>query len=171
VPVLARHLEIRHVILSEAKDLVSLPRRSFASLRMTCLTPLKPAHGKPSLQMSTFWRERKALRDMKQDREFFKDEVPLACTLIGSEQVTRREEVGELFKDVLKVNELADGYALCFPGSDGWANKLVQFITFERGCCPFFTFELAFEPEQGPIWLHLRGPEGVKAMIENMMYS
>jgi len=114
-------------------------------------------------------RERKALRDMKQEREFFKDEVPLACTLIGSEQVTRREEVGDLFKDVLQVNELADGYALCFPGSDGWANKLVQFITFERGCCPFFTFELAFEPKQGPIWLHLRGPEGVKAMIENMM--
>jgi hypothetical protein len=114
-------------------------------------------------------RERKALRDMKQDREFFSDEVPLACTLTGSEQVTRNEEVGELFKDVLQVNELADGYALRFPGSDGWANKLVQFITFERGCCPFFTFELAFEPEQGPIWLHLRGPEGVKAMIENML--
>ena len=108
---------------------------------------------------------------MKQDREFFKDEVPLACTLTGSEQVTRGEEVGDLFKDVLEVNELADGYALRFPGSDGWANKLVQFITFERGCCPFFTFELAFEPKQGPIWLHVRGPEGVKAIIENMIYS
>ena len=108
---------------------------------------------------------------MKQEREFFKDEVPLACTLIGSEQVTRREEVGDLFKDVLQVNELADGYALCFPGSDCWANKLVQFITFERGCCPFFTFELAFEAKQGSIWLRLCGPEGAKAIIEDMVYN
>ena len=107
---------------------------------------------------------------MEQDTEFFTDEVPLACTLTGSEQVTRSEEVNELFKDVQQVKELADGYAFRLPGSDVWANRLVQFITFERGCCPFFTFALVFEPEQGPIWLHLRGPEGVKAIIENMMH-
>ena len=107
---------------------------------------------------------------MKQDGELFPDEVPLACTLTGSEQVTRAEEVNEIFKHVLQINELADGYALRFPGSDTWANTLVQFITYERGCCPFFTFALVFEPEQGPLWLHLRGPEGVKAIVENMIY-
>lgn len=107
---------------------------------------------------------------MKQDTEFFADEeAPLACTLSEAEKVMREEEVVDLFKHVLQVNELADGYALRFPGSDSWANKLVQFITFERGCCPFFTFALLFEPKQGPIWLHLRGPEGVKAIIEDMM--
>ena len=58
-----RHLEIIHVILSAAKDLASLPKRSKAraqddrqaALRacpersegMTGLTPLKPAPGKP----------------------------------------------------------------------------------------------------------------------------
>ena len=108
---------------------------------------------------------------MKQDGELFTDEVPLACTLAGSEQVTRNAEVVELFKDVQQVNELADGYALRFPGSDIWANKLIQFITVERGCCPFFTFALVFEPKQGPLWLHLRGPEGVKALIEDMMHA
>ena len=105
---------------------------------------------------------------MKQDGELFTDEVPLACTLSGSEQVTRKEEVNDLFKHVQQVNELADGYAFRFPGSDTRANALMQFITFERGCCPFFTFALVFEPEQGPIWLHLRGPEGVKAIIEGI---
>ena len=114
--------------------------------------------------------KRKTLRNMKQDVELFTDEVPLACTLSGSEQVTRAEEVNELFKGVQQVNELADGYALRFPGNDTWANTLVQFITFERGCCPFFRFALVFEPKQGPIWLHLRGPEGVKAIIEGMMH-
>jgi len=40
------------VILSAAKDLGGSLARSFAALRMTGWTPLKPAHGKPSLQMS-----------------------------------------------------------------------------------------------------------------------
>jgi hypothetical protein len=32
-------------------------------------------------------------------------------------------------------------------------------------CCPFFTFELTFEPDSGPIWLRVRGQEGVKEFI------
>ena len=113
--------------------------------------------------------KKKDVKDMKQNVEIFTDEMPLACTLSESELVTRAEEVGELFKGVQQVNELIDGYALRFPGSDTWANRLLQFITFERGCCPFFTFALVFEPQQGPIWLHLRGSEGVKAIIEEMI--
>jgi hypothetical protein len=46
-------LEILPVILSAAKDLASLPQRSFGALRMTGRTPLKSAHGKPYLQMSS----------------------------------------------------------------------------------------------------------------------
>jgi len=106
---------------------------------------------------------------MNQDVELFTDEVPLACSLTASELVTRGEEVSDLFKHVEQVNELADGYALRFPGSDTWANTLVQFINFERECCPFFGFGLVFEQKQGPIWLHIRGPEGVKAMVEQMI--
>src|SRR5713226_1127091 len=106
---------------------------------------------------------------MQQNVEVFTDEVPLACTLTESERVTRKEEVNSLFKHVQQVNELADGYALRFPGGDTWANELVQFINFERACCPFFTFALVFEPEQGSIWLHLRGREGVKGIIEPMI--
>jgi hypothetical protein len=129
---------------------------------------------------------------MQQDVEMFTDEVPLACTLTRSELVTRKQEVNGLFKYVQQVNELADGYALRFPGSDTWANDLMQFITFERACCPFFTFALVFEQKlgtnpshqrrcastaaqsggtsgEGSIWLHLRGPEGVKAIVEGMI--
>jgi len=106
---------------------------------------------------------------MKQIEELITDEVPLACTLTETEQVTRKLEVKDLFKHVQQVNELADGYALRFPGDDTWANDLLQFITFERACCQFFTFALFFEPKQGPIWLHIRGPEGVKTIIEGMM--
>jgi hypothetical protein len=108
-------------------------------------------------------------RFMQQNSEPFPAEVQLVCTLTQSERVTRGEELDDIFKHVQQVNELADGYALCFPGSDDWANRLMQFITFERRCCPFFTFALVFELKQGPIWLHLRGPAGVKPIIENMI--
>src|SRR5260370_36246066 len=47
-----RHLERMPVTLSAAKGLARRTQRSFAALRMTARTPLKPAHGKPYLQMS-----------------------------------------------------------------------------------------------------------------------
>ncbi|MBI4409686.1 MAG: hypothetical protein HY561_08265 [Gemmatimonadetes bacterium] len=40
----------------------------------------------------------------------------------------------------------------------------MEFILFERGCCPFLRFELEFEPG-GPLWLRIRGPEGAKEFI------
>ncbi len=57
----ARYLESMPVTLSpfaslrvnSAKGLARRTQRSFAALRMTARTPLKPAHGKPSLQMSS----------------------------------------------------------------------------------------------------------------------
>src|SRR2546429_9159479 len=51
--VTSRHLAIRPVILSAAKDLCGRLARSFAALRMTARVPLEAAHGKSSLQMST----------------------------------------------------------------------------------------------------------------------
>jgi hypothetical protein len=96
-------------------------------------------------------------------------DIPLACTLSESEQKARSTELNDLFKHVQHINELADGYALRFPGSDTCADTLVQYITYERACCPFFTFALVFEPKLGSIWLHLRGPEGVKAIVEDML--
>ena len=55
-------------------------------------------------------------------------------------------------------------------GEKDWATKLLDFIVFERACCPFFTFELTFEPDSGPIWLRLRGQEGVKEFIKQDLH-
>ncbi len=93
--------------------------------------------------------------------------VPIACNLSEAEQAAREEELArELFSSCLEVTELPDGYSFRFPGDQEWAAKLLEFIGFERKCCPFFTFELAFEPQEGPVWLRVKGPEGVKAFIE-----
>ena len=111
----------------------------------------------------------KASTNMQQEQEVFTNDIPLACTLSATQLATRKFEVDDLFTHAQQVKELADGYALRFAGEETWANQLTQFITFERECCPFFTFALHFEPQQGPIWLHLRGPDGVKAIIEGML--
>src|SRR5258708_17644732 len=61
----SRHVERMPVILSpfaslrgnSAKGLARQAQRSFAALRMTARTPLKSAHGKPSLQISADSRD------------------------------------------------------------------------------------------------------------------
>jgi hypothetical protein len=96
--------------------------------------------------------------------------LPMVCTLGAREQLQRREELlSGLFTGIQRVEELADGFAICFPGDRQWAERLLEFVAFERECCPFMTFELAFEPEQGPIWLRLRGPDGVKKFIQDWL--
>ncbi len=92
---------------------------------------------------------------------------PVACSLSQKERVERGDEVGDLFNSVQQVRELADGYAYRFPGNEEWASRVLGFIMGERSCCPFFTFELGFEPDEGPIWLHIRGPEGVKEFMKD----
>lgn len=102
---------------------------------------------------------------MTNDVELIAQDVPIACSLTANELVTRGEEIKELFAGVQQARELADGYALRFPGTSTWPQRVLDFIQGERSCCPFFTFELVFIPNQGPIWLHIRGPEGVKEMV------
>ena len=94
---------------------------------------------------------------MKQDVALTAEDLPLACTLTAPELVTRGAEIDDLFTGVQQTEELTDGYALRFPGSPTWAERLLSFIQGERSCCLFFTFELVFQPNQGPIWLHIRG--------------
>ena len=94
------------------------------------------------------------------------NELPIACNLPEQEQQRRREELAsDIYKNFQQADELADGYAFRYPGGEAWAAKLLEFITFERRCCPFITFELLFEPAQGPVWLRLRGAAGVKEFI------
>ena len=94
--------------------------------------------------------------------------LPLACSLSGQEEAERRDEVEKILEACLRVDELEDGYEFRFPGSAEWAAKLTEFIVFERDCCPFFAFELVFEPEGGPIRLRMRGPEGAGDIAAEM---
>jgi hypothetical protein len=93
--------------------------------------------------------------------------LPVACSLAEPVLARRRQELAEdILAGALGADELDDGYAFAFPGSAEWANRLVGMINAERACCPFFAFELAFEPGGGQIVLRVRGPEGAKEFFE-----
>ncbi len=93
--------------------------------------------------------------------------IPIACNLSQPDQAARGQEIEDnLFSGCTSVQELDNGYAFIFPGEDTWATRLLTFIQEERKCCPFFTFEIVFEPESGPLHLHLRGGEGVKPFVK-----
>jgi hypothetical protein len=97
-------------------------------------------------------------------------DIPIACTLSEAERTQRGDEIAQtLFSGCLETHELPDGYALRFPGDDPWPARLYDFVVRERACCAFFSFALIFEQQQGPIWLHLRGPTGTKEFVWQLL--
>ncbi len=95
------------------------------------------------------------------------DSIPLVCLLPDDALTARKNEIRtNIFKHIQQSRDLPDGVAYRFPGDEGWGTRLVTFINTERQCCSFIHFELSFEPEQGPIWLAMRGGNGVKAFIQ-----
>ena len=101
-----------------------------------------------------------------------RDGEVIACLLSEREAAIRGEELaGGLFAAVEEVTELPDGYRYRFSGDGSQLEPLLEFIAFERRCCPFLTFELAFEPHGGPHWLRLRGSPQVKAFIAEAFNS
>jgi hypothetical protein len=107
-----------------------------------------------------------------EDVKFYDDPIEIACTLSEQELEQRREgTLAQVLAGVEETIELDDGYELRFPGTAEWVRQLSEFVAFERECCSFFTFEMRFEPKQGPISLRLRGPEGVKEFVREVMGS
>jgi hypothetical protein len=98
--------------------------------------------------------------------------LPLACKLTDAAFQRRRHEVLNTIQSaVLETRELADGYAYRFPAEAAWIDDLSKFITFERACCPFLRFALRLEPENGPLWLEMTGPEGTKDFLRSVLDS
>jgi hypothetical protein len=93
-------------------------------------------------------------------------EEVIACLLSEREQAERGDRVArDLFPGALATEELPDGYAFRFPADDEWTAKVLDFVAAERRCCPFFTFELVFEPHARGLWLRLRGSEPIRTFV------
>lgn len=97
------------------------------------------------------------------------EETPFACNMkaLSGEQRKRYATLLKHFEEAREeVKELPDGYAFRFPADPQMIQETAEFIGYEHACCPFFDIELAVEGEGGPLWLRLKGREGIKKFIE-----
>ena len=93
---------------------------------------------------------------------------PPACDLkaFGAGERQRYASLtGQLRSAVIEERELDDGYAFRISTEVFPPATIAEWIALERRCCPFFAFDLRFEADQGPVWLHITGPSGAKDII------
>ncbi len=86
---------------------------------------------------------------------------------LDAEERKRHKAVSEQMRAAVKETQaLPDGYAFRFTAEQATALLVSEFIARERLCCPFLRFEMVAEQENGPLWLRLRGRDGVKEFIK-----
>jgi hypothetical protein len=71
----------------------------------------------------------------------------------------------DLLAKHLAIEELSDGYGIRFAYSRSLFTSLSEWATLEQLCCPFLTFTLELQRDQGPIWLKATGNDGVKDFL------
>ena len=69
----------------------------------------------------------------------------------------------------IERRELPDGWALRLRNDDETLLAVAQWTVEERRCCPFFTFAIERDPEPGPLWLRITGPEGAKQVLDDAL--
>lgn len=97
-------------------------------------------------------------------------DVPVACDLtrFNSNQNKKHETLlGELLSRIQSSRELPNGFEFNLLSDSGWYVKLAEWVTLERLCCPFLSFEQGFN--QAGIWLRLTGDENAKRFLEMML--
>jgi mercuric ion transport protein len=82
---------------------------------------------------------------------------------------TERKAHFELARDLLNERAqervvLPDGYAVRFPAEALAA--VARFVSNERKCCPFMTFELTLSSGADSLWLRMTGPEGTREVLD-----
>lgn len=93
-------------------------------------------------------------------------DTPIACDLsVLDDPETHRDHFEALFEEREEIRRVDGGLAVRFPGTMTVADRILDFIRRERQCCPFLTFEVAFEPEEGGVWLYMGGDERVEDYI------
>src|SRR5712691_6380984 len=95
------------------------------------------------------------------------DIPPLACNLAAISS-TERPRYNDLIKRLRSAvqdrSELSDGYAYRLDTKKITLPEVAEWITMERLCCPFLTFQLDVQGNRDSR-LTLRGPVGAKAIL------
>jgi hypothetical protein len=96
------------------------------------------------------------------------DSNSLVCNLpaMSAEQRIRHEQAMRQFfaGAIQETRELPDG--LAFRSDSANFMLAAEFISLERLCCTFFNFTLTIDAASSSFWLSIRGPDGVKALLQ-----
>jgi len=87
--------------------------------------------------------------------------------LTPAERERLHQLVGKLKSAGMETKELTDGYAFRLQTKQVSIGELAEYVSSERKCCPFFDFEIEVQRDGGPLWLRLRGKEGVKEFMRH----
>lgn len=95
-------------------------------------------------------------------------EPALACVpsaIPAAERTAHFELARHLFmRRAIERLALPQGYAFRFDSSE--FEDVARFVTNERKCCPFLTFEVELAAQSGPLWLRMTGPEGTREILD-----
>jgi hypothetical protein len=97
-------------------------------------------------------------------------EAPFACSLTAlsaAERQRHKEVSAELHAAVKEIRELPNGYGFRLSWERRSLAMLSEWVSLERLCCPFFTFQIEAGSEAQPIWLRMTGREGVKEFMRS----
>lgn len=95
-------------------------------------------------------------------------EIPVACTLSRIELIDRQKELNVLQQAAREVCQTPDGFALRFDSSTENLMAIAHVIAKERLCCRFLRFQLIAEPDTGPLWLEVSGPNDTPQFLLEM---
>lgn len=91
---------------------------------------------------------------------------PLVACFPDPALALRREMlVTGLFKYVAEIQEIEGGYAFKFCRLELLIRRIADYIVFEGQHSPQLTFVLVAEPNNGAVWLQVRGPDSEKEHI------
>lgn len=80
----------------------------------------------------------------------------------------KRSDLLSIILDSIKqVKELENGYALRFSPGQNELLSVLDWIHVETICNAFLRFQLVVESNNGPIWLEMSGPTGVKDFLNS----
>lgn len=97
------------------------------------------------------------------------NDLPIVCTLGPAAVAARRGELlPKLFEQAMAREPLPTGYRLSFAPTNEVLESITQTISTERQCCRFLRFQLAIEPDAGPILLDVTGPDGTREFLDSL---
>ena len=97
-------------------------------------------------------------------------DLPVVCTLTPEVLEARRLGLlSELANRSEGYERLTDGIRLRFASTSETLTTLARAVEAERHCCRFLRFSITVEPDGGPVFLELTGPQGTREFLAGLL--